>query len=195
MHDCWTGGLHVCIEGNHMGKFALDTIKKTRENKDKEASDKVKKKLKERQELKRKVVASLAKGGLHQQWKAINLKHIVQWYNSNGDPTLPKNRQGFLDQYEKTKHLNVVDVNLDAIIDTSEDKNHPAATDNVDASPIPSPTPNQTALINNEPLPVEMVEETSLLEAEAEAEAEASAEDLNDIQINDDAMAINLLFS
>jgi hypothetical protein len=42
-----TDGLHVCVEGHHVGKYVFDIIKKTREKKDKETSEKVKKKLKE----------------------------------------------------------------------------------------------------------------------------------------------------
>jgi hypothetical protein len=32
-----TDGLHDCVEGHHVVQFVLDLIKKTRENKDKEA--------------------------------------------------------------------------------------------------------------------------------------------------------------
>jgi hypothetical protein len=116
---------------------------------------------------------------------------MVQWYTLDGDPDLQKNRQGLLDQYEKTKHKSVVDVNLYAIVDTDEDKNPPATTYNVGANPIPSPTPNPTALINNKPLHVDMVEETSVLEAEVNI----SAEDLSGIQIDEDAMVVDLLCS
>jgi hypothetical protein len=57
-----TAGLQVCVKGHHMGQFALDIINKTKEKKDKDASEMVKKKSKERQDLNHKVVAALTKG-------------------------------------------------------------------------------------------------------------------------------------
>jgi hypothetical protein len=136
-----TAGLHVCVEGHHVGQFALDIINKTREKKEKEASDKVNKKLKEIQDLNRKVVAALDKGGLPEHWTAINLKHMVQWYKIYVDPALPNNRQGLLDQFEKTKHCSVIDVNPDVIDNTNEDKSN-----NIKVNPIPSPTPKSNCI-------------------------------------------------
>jgi hypothetical protein len=62
---------------------------------------------------------------------------------------------------------------------------------NFDANRIPSQTTNPTAFIDNDSLPVDMVEEASLLEVEANP----SAEYLNGIQIDDDTMVIDLLCS
>jgi hypothetical protein len=60
---------------------------------------------------------------------------------------------------------------------------------------IPSPTPNLTELINNEPLHVEMVGQTNALEAAIANEERTSAEDMIAVQIDDDAMVIELLCS
>jgi hypothetical protein len=66
-------------------------------------------------------------------------------------------------------------------------------TDNLDTNSIPSPTPNPTSLLNNEPIPVEMMGQTNVLEAAIENEETTSAEDMLVVQIDDDAMVIILL--
>jgi hypothetical protein len=38
---------------------------------------------------------------------------MVQWYNVDTDPALPKNRAGLVEQYLKTKNHNVDDILLD----------------------------------------------------------------------------------
>jgi hypothetical protein len=73
-------------------------------------SYKRKKKQKERQDLKQKVITALAKGNLPDGWNANNLKHMVQWYTLDGYAALAKNSAGLVEQYEKTKHHIVEDV-------------------------------------------------------------------------------------
>jgi hypothetical protein len=97
------------------------------------------------QDLKRKVVAVLSKGGLPEHWTATNLKDVVQWYKIDEYPAMPKNIQGLIDQYQKTKHRNILGINLDTIIENEKYKRPDVTTDNIDTNPIPIPTPNPIA--------------------------------------------------
>jgi hypothetical protein len=80
-------------------------------------------------------MADLAKGDSPDKWTATNLK-----YKIDGDRDLPKNRQGLLEQYEKTKNRDAVDVDLDAIVEEAEAEttNATASTSNVSTNLNPA---------------------------------------------------------
>jgi hypothetical protein len=105
-----TDGLFVCAEGHHVNGDALAIIKRYKEKKEQERLANDNKKLKERQELKRRIAIVLTKGNDPTRWNVADLKTMVQWFKLPANPAMPAQKQELIVWYEQTKLRKVHDV-------------------------------------------------------------------------------------